>query len=379
MNETARVLPTSLGELASLFLRLGATAFGGPAAHVALMQYEVVHKRRWLSQEEFLDLYGATNFIPGPNSTELAIHIGYRRRGWAGLFVAGACFIVPAALIVAALAWAYVSYGGLPEVRGILYGVKPVILAVIAQAVLALGRSALKTKLLLILAIGALSARLMGMNELLILACAGLIALVFSRRKVYGSTSMFTAAALGFSGKAIAAFSPAAGVGFGLVKLFVFFLKVGSVLFGSGYVLIAFLRTDLVEKWGWLTEAQLLDAIAVGQFTPGPVFTTATFIGYILGGPAGAFLPAFFFVGISAPFIARFRRSPAASALLNGLNAASLAIMASAGLMLGKDGVSDWLTGAICLVSLVLLLRRKVNSAWLVLGGGLIGFCANFA
>lgn len=363
---------------------MGATAFGGPAAHVALMQYEVVDKRGWLAREEFLDLYSATNFIPGPNSTELAIHIGYQRRGWAGLFVAGASFIVPAALIVSACAGVYVSYGALPEVRGVLYGVKPVILAVIAQAVVALGRSALKTTLLVILAAAAVSARLVGANELLILAIAGLLSLAFNRRNLSGAAALVAAGAFeGLPSTAVAAVSTVTGATFALDKLFFFFLKVGSVLLGSGYVLIAFLRTDLVEKWGWLTEAQLLDAIAVGQFTPGPVFTTATFIGYILGGPVGAFLatlgiflPAFFFVGVSAPFIGGLRRSPAAAALLDGLNAASLAIMASAGLMLGKDAVADWLSAAIGFLTLLILLRWKVNSAWLVLGGGLIGFCA---
>jgi chromate transporter len=315
--------------LAVLFLKLGAIAFGGPAAHIAMMEYEVVRRRRWLSREEFLDLLGATNLIPGPNSTELAIHLGHRRAGWPGLLVAGACFILPAALIVTAFAWAYVRYGALPEVAGILYGVKPVIIAVVLRALWSLARAAIKTRFLAAVGTAGVVLSFLGVNELLILVGAGLV--VGSGRGVArrikggcGPVSLFSASplALLFQSGATAG---AAAVPFGLWPLFWFFLKIGSVLFGSGYVLLAFLRADLVERWHWLSESQLLDAIAVGQVSPGPVFTTATFIGYVLGGPAGAtvattaiFLPAFILWRSAAHWFRAFaalkRRAPSSTA-----------------------------------------------------------------
>ena len=296
-----------------LFLRLGTTAFGGPAAHIAMMEDEVVRRRKWMTRDEFLDLLGAANLIPGPNSTELAIHIGHRQAGWPGLVVAGSSFILPAMLIVMAFAWAYVRYGSLPQVAGILYGVKPVIIAIVLHALWSLGRTAIKSKSLAVVGVIAVILTVLRMHELLVLFGAGLAAVV--ARTVVRQIKSITPPAL------MMLFQTAGGgaASFGLLPLFLFFLKVGAILYGSGYVLLAFIRADLVERWHWLTEPQLLDAIAVGQVTPGPVFTTATFIGYVLGGTRGAlvatlgiFLPAFFFVAVSGPLVPRIRRSPLA-------------------------------------------------------------------
>src|SRR5262249_46394899 len=297
-----RVSGASPRELALLFLRLGTTAFGGPAAHIAMMEDEVVRRRGWLSREEFLDLLGATNLIPGPNSTEMAIHIGHRRAGWRGLLVAGACFILPAMVLVWGLAWAYVRFGRLPQVVGLLYGVKPVIVAVIVQALWSLGRSALKSRGLAVAALAAAALSAAGVHELLVLF--GVAAAVVAVRSLRAPGNAWRAAwlpPLPAWGATVLAGAPP----FPLATLFLVFLKIGSVLFGSRSVLLAFLRAELVVRLGWLSEAQLLDAVAVGQVTPGPVFTTATFIGYVLSGPGGAaaatlgiFLPAFFFVAI---------------------------------------------------------------------------------
>jgi chromate transporter len=319
-----------------------------------MMEDEVVRKRRWLTREELLDLLGATNLIPGPNSTELAIHIGHRRGGSWGLVIAGACFILPAALITSAIAWAYVRFGTVPQARWILYGVKPVIIAVVAQALWGLGRTALKTRLLGALGILALAASLVGLDELAILALAGVTSGVLGRKRGPARTdAMLLAPGLMTVGSGALASATSVSLG----SLFLTFAKIGSVLFGSGYVLLAFMRADLVEQRHWLTEQQLLDAIAVGQLTPGPVFTTATFVGWIIrGGPGavgatrGIFLPAFVFVALSGPLVPRLRRSPIAGAVLDGVNVGSLGLMAA-----------------------VLLLRFKVSSAWLVVGGAAAG------
>ena len=377
-----------LGELALVFLKLGTTAFGGPAAHIAMMEEEVVRRRGWLSHEQFLDLLGATNLIPGPNSTELAIHIGHQVGGWRGWFVAGACFILPATLIVGAIAWAYVTYGMLPQVAGILFGVKPVIIAVVLQALWNLGGKAIKTRAFLALAVGAAALSFMGVNELVVLFGAGiLVALIrwIAKQRSDGKTPLASIAA--WPAIALAqttAPAAAAAAPFGLWPLFGFFFKVGAVLFGSGYVLLAFLRGDLVERYGWLTETQLLDAVAVGQVTPGPVFTTATFIGYVLGGPAGAvvatvgiFLPAFFFVAVSGPLIPKMRRSPVAGAFLDGVNVSALALMAVVTWQLATTAVVGPLTAALALSSAFLLIRFKLNSAWLILGGAIAGLMAS--
>jgi len=365
-----------LREVAWVFLKLGTVAFGGPAAHVAMMEDEVVRRRRWLERDELLDLFGATQLIPGPNSTELAIHLGYRRAGWRGLLVAGLCFILPATLMVGAIAWAYVRYGALPQVDRVLYAIKPVIVAVVAQAAWGLGRSAVKTRFLGFLGVAALAATLLGVHELAILAGAGLASALARHgpAAVARASAWFALPALG-PGVAVTGAQP-----FGLAPLFVFFLKVGSLLFGSGYVLLAFLRADLVDRFGWLTEGQLLDAIAVGQLTPGPVFTTATFVGYLLGGAPGAavatvgiFLPAFVFVALSGRLVPRLRRSPIASAVLDGVNVASLALMVAVGLVLGRTALVDLPSVAIAAIAAVALVRFRVNSAWLVTGAAGLG------
>jgi chromate transporter len=372
----------SLKQLALLFLKLGTIAFGGPAAHIAMMEDEVVRRRRWLSREDFLDLLGATNLIPGPNSTEMAIHIGHRKAGWAGLLVAGGCFILPAFCIVMGFAWAYVKFGSLPQFSGILYGVKPVIIAIVIQALWSLGRTALKTKLLMAIGVFGVILSFLGINELLILFGGGLVACVWQwvvSKKCRPNLFSFL-----FTSPLVLILETTSATGamasFGLWQLFLFFLKVGSVLYGSGYVLLAFLRADLVERWHWLSESQLLDAIAVGQVTPGPVFTTATFIGYILSGPTGAFvatvgifLPAFFFVAVSGPLIPRIRRSMTASAVLDGVNAASLALMTVVTYQLGRSALVDSITLILAAVSAVLLLGFRINSMWLVLGGAIAG------
>ena len=372
---------TSLWTLGLLFLRLGTTAFGGPAAHIAMMEDEVVRRRRWLTHDEFLDLLGASNLIPGPNSTELAIHIGHRQAGWPGLLVAGLSFILPAVLIVAAFAWAYVRYGSLPEVTGVLYGVKPVIIAIVLQALWSLSRSAIKTRFLALVTLAAVVLTFLRIHELLVLFGAGVIVgltPMLSRQLRSGRNLL-----LPISASPIAMFlqaSAATTTAFGLWPLFLFFVKVGAVLYGSGYVLLAFIRADLVERWHWLTEAQLLDAIAVGQVTPGPVFTTATFIGYVLSGPQGAlvatvgiFLPAFFFVGISGPLVPRIRQSPTAGAFLDGVNAAALALMLVVTYELGRAAIVDLKTIILAVISAVILFRFRLNSAWLIFGGAVIG------
>jgi chromate transporter len=373
--------------LARLFLRLGATSFGGPAAHIALMEDEVVHRRGWLTREQFLDFVGATNLIPGPNSTELAIHIGRERAGWKGLLVAGTSFILPAALIVAAVAWGYRTYGSLPETAAVLYGVKPVVMAVVVQALWRLGRTALKGPALALLAIAAVAAAAAGLHELIILVAGG-VAMVLARiGPVRRSTMSGLLIAVAASGAMVVAVAAQAArttpVPFGLWLLFYVFAKAGALLFGSGYVLLAFLRADLVSRLGWLTESQLLDAIAVGQVTPGPVFTTATFVGYVLGGPAGAvvatlgiFLPAFIFVALSGPLVPRLRASRMAGAALDGVNAASLALMAVVSWELGRAALIDPLTIAAALVSFVALVHWKVNSAWLIAAGAALGLVA---
>jgi len=377
---------TSLGELARLFLKLGTIAFGGPAAHIAMMEEEVVRRRRWLDHERFLDLLGATNLIPGPNSTEMAIHIGLVRAGWRGLVVAGSCFILPAMLIVWILASLYVRYGSLPEATFLLYGIKPVIIAIVVQALWGLGKSAIKGPLTALIGAAVMVLFFLGTNEIFLLFSAGFVAMAVEnlwRRWKQGTRALIGFSILSmFSGSvdASSAIAMTPVVPVSLLKLTLFFLKIGSVLFGSGYVLLAFLRADLVDRWHWLTDQQLLDAIAIGQFTPGPVFTTATFVGYVVAGSSGAilatigiFLPAFVFVLISSPFIPKLRRSPWASGFLDGVNVASLGLMAAVTWQLGRAAVIDWFTAILALISAVLVFRLKINSAWLVLGGGIIG------
>jgi chromate transporter len=382
-----------LGEIALLFLRLGTTAFGGPAAHISIMEDEVVRRRKWLSREEFLDYLGAANLIPGPNSTELAIHIGHSRGGWPGLIIAGSAFIIPAMLMVSVIAWVYTRYGSLPEVSSVLYGVKPIVIAVILQALWNLGRTAVKTRGLAVLGTLAVLSVAAGVHELIVLAAGGLVmalsrTAIGRRRRVAGPLALGAAAAAGGTklAAAMAAGAAVTAVPFGLWPLFLVFAKIGSVLYGSGYVLLAFLRADLVQRFGWLTQQQLLDATAVGQVTPGPVFTTATFIGYVLGGPAGAlvatfgiFLPAFVFVALSGPFVPRMRQSRTAAVVLDGVNVGSLALMAVVCFQLARAALVDIPTVVLAVLSLAALLRFRVNSAWLVAAGGLAGWLVTLA
>jgi len=361
------------------FLRLGLTAFGGPAAHIAMMEQEVVRRRAWLTREEFLDLLGAANLIPGPSSTELAIFIGYRRAGWAGLFLGGACFILPAALIVFGCAWAYVHFGALPQIASLLYGVKPVVIAIVLQALLGLGRSAVKSLVLGAIAFGAVVASFAGVDALAVLVAGGTLAMIAKAVPERGGLRGVAVPVLSTLGSA-ATPAAAAVASASLLGLFAVFLKVGTVLFGSGYVLLAFLRADLVDHRHWLTESQLLDAVAVGQVTPGPVFTTATFIGYLLHGGTGAllatlgiFLPSFVLVAVSGPLVPRLRRSRTAGAFLDGVNVASLALIATVVWHLGRSALTDVLTVAIAGLGALLLLKFRLNSAWLVLAGALVG------
>lgn len=370
----------ALGELAALMLRLGFTAFGGPAAHIAMLEDEVVRRRRWLSQERFLDLLGATNLIPGPNSTEMMIHLGMSRAGVPGLWVAGACFIGPAALITLAFAWAYVQYGALPAAQGLLFGVKPAVLAIIGAAIWKLGRTATRSVELALPGLFVFGLYLLGVSEIALLLGSGALGIALGRwRRARGLGAAALAGLLVPSAGAPAA---AAGVAAPPTAWAVglYFLKIGSVLFGSGYVLLAFLQQGLVEHYGWLTRQQLLDAVAVGQFTPGPVFSTATFVGYVIAGLPGAatatlgiFLPSFFFVWLSHPWVPKLRASSWASGFLDGVNVGSVALMAAVALQLGQSALRSWPAVVIALLALALLLRTRLNTAWIVLGGALLG------
>lgn len=364
----------NLLEVVQLFLKLGFTAFGGPAAHIGIMHDEVVKRRKWLTDEEFLDLLGATNLIPGPNSTEMTIHIGYLRAGWLGLIAGGLCFILPATFIVLGLSRLYVQYGTTPQAEWLMYGIKPVVLAIIAQALWTLGSKALKNKWLALLGTSTFVLYFLGINEIMLLFAGGLVFLLFSN--LQRLQKIHPAVLLPISSMALTQPIP-----FSLSTLFLTFLKIGSVLYGSGYVLLAFLRNDFVLRLGWLTDQQLIDAVAIGQVTPGPLFTAATFIGYLLGGTGGAllatlgiFLPSFVFVAISNPLIPKIRNSPWAGSLLDGVNASSLGLMAAVTLQLSSSSLTDLPTVIIAVVSLVLFLRYKVNSTWLIAGGALIGF-----
>ena len=364
-----------MGELAVLFLKIGLTAFGGPAAHIAIMEDEVVRRRQWLTREEFLDLLGATNLIPGPNSTEMAIHIGYRRAGIPGLLVAGISFIIPAALIVSGIAWVYVRYGALPQFKAILSGVQPVVVAIVFQALLRLGRIALKSWWLGLIGLAGIILISAGVSELLVLALSGLAAIVLAGGNLIRKSKLrVLVMPISLAGVASASAS------FSLGALFLFFLKVGSVLFGSGYVLFAYLKADLVDRWGWISQTQLMDAIAVGQVTPGPLFTSAAFIGYILAGPKGAalatggiFLPAFILVALSNPLIPRLRRSPITAAFLDGLNVGSLAFMTVVSVQLAHGTFNTDFSIGLALASAALL-SFGVNSALLAVLGALAGF-----
>lgn len=360
-----------LAEIAKEFLRLGFVAYGGPAAHIAMMEERFVRRLGWISRERFLDLLGAVNLLPGPSSTELAIYLGEVRGGLAGLVIAGSCFILPAAVLVVALAWAYGTYGRVPQVAALLFGIKPVVVALIAQAVWNLARAALKSVALAALAVSVVVLATLGIPVLALLIGAGVLwILIHEGRRLINSSAPVV---FGF-------FSASATTGVGIVPLCLYFLKIGAVLFGSGYVLLAVLRADLVVRLHWLTDAQLLDAIAVSQATPGPFFTVATFIGYLLAGWKGAglatlgmFLPAFVYVAVTAGFLPRLRQSPVASAFLDGVNASAVALMGFVGWHFARAALINVPAKVLAVVSLVLVFRYKINSAWLVLGGALIG------
>ncbi len=374
------VPPGALSDLAVPFLRLGLTAFGGPAAHIALMEEEFVRRRAWVSRADFLDMLGASNLVPGPSSTEMAIHIGHQRAGWRGLVVAGVCFILPAMLIVMVCAWAYATFGSLPQVQSVMYGVKPVIIAVVLQALWGLGRGAVKSVFLAATGLLATGAALLGGNVLAILLAAGLIAVM--RAWLQGRSKTINLAVLPVIATSLASAAPlAATIPISLSALFLMFLKFGAVIFGSGYVLLAFLQADLVSRLHWLTQAQLLDAVAVGQVTPGPVFTTATFIGYLLGGVRGAvvatvgiFLPGFLFVAASRPLITRIRSLRITGAFLDGVNVGAVALMTAVTWQLGRAAVIDFLSAGIAICSAVVLIYFRINSAWLIFAGALLGF-----
>jgi chromate transporter len=374
----------SLSALAFVFLKLGTIAFGGPAAHIAMMEDEFVRKRQWITEEDFLDRVAAASLIPGPSSTEVGIFIGRSLRGWTGLIVAGSCFIFPAAILVSLIAAAYVRFGSLPQMEGILRGIKPAVIAIIIQGLWSLGKTAVKTRALAVIGIAAAVLSFVGVSPLLVLAfaggCSGMARWWRNSRR---NPAALCAIPLSKVLPPLAALAVGAAAPVRLGRLFLSFLKIGSLVFGSGYVLLAFLRAEFVDHLHWLTEKQLIDSVAVGQFTPGPVFTTATFIGYLLAGVPGAvfatlgiFLPGFVFVAISGPLIPKIRRSPTAGAVLDGIVVGSLALIAVVAWQLAKASVTDWLTIAILLASLLAIFRFKINSAWLILGTAIAGSLA---
>ena len=365
---------TRLREIALLFLKLGTTAFGGPAAHIAMMHQEVVVKRTWLTEQHFLDLIGATNLIPGPNSTEMAIHIGHERGGWKGLMVAGFCFIMPAVLITGCLAWLYKSYGELPQIQPFIYGIKPAIIAVILAAIYPLAKKSLQSVELGIIGIAALLLSWFGCSEIFVLFGAGFAAMgmaAIRQKRTFPTLTLiplFLPGGTNFFSKTN-------------ISLFLSFLKIGAILYGSGYVLFAFLDSELVAK-GIITRQQLIDAIAVGQFTPGPVFSSVTFIGFQINGISGAiistigiFLPSFVFVALLNPLVRKMRGSKLFAAFLNAVNVASIALILLVCYQLGKDGFNNWRTLLIAAFSIFILLKfKKINSAFIVLGGSIAGY-----
>ncbi|WP_397363789.1 chromate efflux transporter [Olleya sp. R77988] len=368
-------MSSKLKEVAIVFFKLGCFAFGGPAAHIAMMEDEVVSKRKWMTRDYFLDLIGATNLIPGPNSTEMTMHCGYERAGKKGLFVAGIAFIFPAIVITAILAFLYVKYGKLPEVAPFILGIKPAVLAIIASAVLKLGKKAVKTIELAVLAVLVLVASLLGVNEVLALLTAGVLGMFYFYIKEKRVSSLKSISPLFFL----------SGFGFTLTKIsalnvFWVFLKVGAILYGSGYVLFAYLDAELVTR-GWLTRVELIDAIAVGQFTPGPVLSTSTFIGYQLSGFSGAlaattgiFLPSFLFVLILNPFIPKMRNSKILRYFLDAVNVAAVAVMLAVLIIMAKETLLDWQAIVIALISTLLVFRTKTSPIWIIIIGSVLGY-----
>jgi chromate transporter len=384
MLESTEIREASLGEIALVFLKLGTIAFGGPAAHLSMMEEEFVRRRRWITQAEFLDRLATANLIPGPSSTEVAIFVGQLKRGWRGLIVAGCCFIIPAAVIVSVIAWAYVRVGSLPRVAGALNAIKPAVVAIVIQALGKMGRTGVRTVLLAVIAALAALLSLWGVSPVVVLVFSGLLSAAGLTMKsrlvsVVGLQRAFGLPKVIAGMMAVATASVAFPVGLG--RLFLSFLKVGAVVFGSGYVLLAFLRTEFVERLHWLSEKQLIDAVAVGQFTPGPLFTTATFIGYVVAGWMGAvvatigiFLPGFLLVAVSGPLIPRLRRSAVAAAALDGVVAGSLALMAVVAWQLAKVSIVNLTTLIVFGASMIALLGFRANSAWVVAGAAVVGW-----
>lgn len=381
-------MTAGLGETARFFLKMGLVAFGGPSAHIAMLEDEVVARRRWMSREHFLDLVGATNLIPGPNSTEMMMHVGYERHGWVGLVTAGSLFVLPAALISGFGAWLYVRYGSLPELEPLLFGIKPAILAVILAAVWRLGKSAVKGPPYVVIGAAVALAVLLGLNEVvaLVLGAVGGTLLLRARARFEGAGVLVPLLALtqptAAGGAAVGA---ATVVPVSLGKLTLFFLKVGSILYGSGYVLVAFIKGGLVDRMGWLTESQLLDAVAFGQVTPGPVLSTAAFIGYLVLGARGAavatvaiFLPSFLFVALLNPWIPRLRQNPVMASFLDAVNVTAVALMGAVMIQLGVLTLTSPAAWLIALASALAVLRWKVAAPWLVLGGGILGYVFYF-
>ncbi|MCK8140728.1 chromate efflux transporter [Flavobacterium sp. I-SCBP12n] len=370
----------NLKELAKLFLKIGIIGFGGPAAHIAMMQNEVVVKKKWLSEQHFLDLIGATNLIPGPNSTEMAIHIGHERAGWKGLLVAGFCFIFPAIIITLLFAVLYKEYGQLPEIKPFLYGIKPAIIAIILSAIFPLAKKSLKTIQLTIIGGFVLFFSLLKYNEIILMFGTGIVALVIYQLQNNKNNSVNAILPISFFEFSTTHLTPITNL-----NLFLIFIKIGAILYGSGYVLFAFLDAELVAT-GILSRTQLIDAIAVGQFTPGPVFSSVTFIGYQIKGFSGAllstfaiFLPSFVFVALLNPIVKKMRNSKLFSVFLDAVNVASIAIIIAICLEMGKETIVDWRTILIALISIIITFNyRNINSAFIVLGGSLIGFLLTF-
>jgi chromate transporter len=374
----------NLKEVALLFLRLGTTAFGGSAAYIAIMQQETVTKRGWLDDQKFLDMLGISNLIPGPSATEMALYIGLERAGWPGYLASGLLFIIPGMLVTIAVAWAYVKYATLPAVGWILYGIKPVIIAIIIKALWDLGRKGVKGPLTAITGAAAVAAYLMGLNALAILFGGAAVVLIFQSGKHFWQhpSSLFMLSPM--LPLRLPTFA-ADKVPFKQTTLFLTFLKIGALIYGGGYVLYAFFNSEFVSHLGWLTHQQLLDAIAVGQITPGPVFSSATFVGYLMGGWQSAllatlaiFLPAFFFVALASRILPSIRKSWWAGALLDGVNVSALGLMAAVTWQLGRTAIIDWFTIILMILTLVLVLRVKINSTWLILGGALVGVAYKF-
>jgi chromate transporter len=376
LSDTGKWHKTS--QVIGLFLRIGLISFGGPAASIALMEQEVVSKRSWLSREHFLDLMAATNLVPGPNAVEMASHIGYIHAGWPGLFAGGASFILPGFLASLALGWLYVRFGSLPQADALFYGVNPAVVGIILVATYRLGRAALRDWPALALFALCFAFSLLGINEVLLLLAAGVAGvLIYARQNLQGKFGVLFLAGGTWAG--VSAALPA-WLDHRLVKLGLFFLKVGSLLFGSGMVLFAFIQRDVVERFGWLTQRQLVDAIAVGQMTPGPVLSSATFIGYVVAGLPGAlvatlgvFLPSFIIVALIGPWIPRLRRSAIAQAFLRGVNAAVVALILSVAIALLRAAVVDIPTALIAAGATLILWRFQPETFWLVLAGALIG------